>query len=311
MKKCLVWVFIVLVLSLVSETEVCAGETSVGYIDASSDDAYTLLRNGESVSPPPVYVFNGDMIVPQKGKSLKLIYVYEKCGEQTISKETVVKCDAKKEKPGWFRSLFEEVIVRSNFRRYDIDVEEVTGSKGETEKKKSCFPGELLRLTPWPVDGTTVLYGEPVIFRWEDIFEETLPCTESTLVITGPDGKEIPTKPMKTGEIFQVSGEAFREKTAYKWCVKVGGKKISEDYHFRILSKAESDDIRSKVMDISGKQASQSPAQALCLQILSDTTPKLDLYADSLRIITAYRPTQKKLPAVAGEVLRRISGHGN
>ncbi|OQY58992.1 MAG: hypothetical protein B6245_08955 [Desulfobacteraceae bacterium 4572_88] len=52
MKKYLVWVFIILTLSLVSGIGICAGQTCVGYIDASSDDAYTLERNGKPVTPP-------------------------------------------------------------------------------------------------------------------------------------------------------------------------------------------------------------------------------------------------------------------
>ncbi len=306
MRKCLVWIFIILMLSFVSETGVCAGQTCVGYIDASSDDAYTLERNGKSISPPPVYVNNDDVIIPKKDKRLKLIYAYKECSDEEITnKKTVVKCDAANKKSGWFKSLFEEVIVRTKVRRYDFGDDAVVGPKGKTEKEKPCFPGELFRVSPWPADGTTALYGEAVFFRWEDVYENIPHCTESTLVIIGPDGKEI-REDMKTGELLSVNAKAFREKTDYVWCVKIGGKKVSGGYRFRILDKAGSDTIRKQMADISGKHISQKPAQALYLQLLSDTTPELDLYADSLRIIKGYKSCQTD-QSVLYEVLQRIS----
>lgn len=308
MKKYLVWGF--LMLSPVLGTGICAGQVCVGYIDASSDDAYTLERNGKSVSPPPVYVINGDVIIPKKDKLLKLIYAYEACSDEEITnKRTVVKCEAANKKTGWFKSLFEEVRVRSKVRRYGFGDDTVMGSKGKTGKEKSCFPGELFRVSPWPADRTTVLYGEAVFFRWEDVYQNIPHCTESTLVIIGPDGKEI-AEPMKTGELLSVNAKVFREKRDYEWCVKVGGKKVSGDYRFRILDNAGSETIRKQMADISGKSDRPEPAQALYLQLLSDTTPELDLYADSLRIIKGYKPCQTEQPLVY-EVFRRISGHGN
>ncbi|OQY58993.1 MAG: hypothetical protein B6245_08960 [Desulfobacteraceae bacterium 4572_88] len=252
-------------------------------------------------------MFNGDVIIPKKGKSLKLIYAYE-CGTLYMIKREVVKCDAANEKSGWFKSLFEEVVVRSKVRRYDIDEAKVMGTKGKTGEENLCFPEERFRLSPWPADGTTVLYGEAIFFRWEDVYEKISPCAESTLIIIGPDGKEI-AKPMKTGELLSVSGKVFRENTVYEWCVKADGKKVSGDYRFHILDKAESDNIR-KLAGIPEKHANQTPAQALYLQLLSDTTPKLDLYADSLRIMKGYKkPCQTELPPIADEVFRRIFEH--
>lgn len=298
---------IVFVLCLVSETEIWSSETCVGYIKGNPDD-YTLQRDGKKVSPPPDFVINGDVIIPHKNKIIKLIFECIKCSEQTITQKTIVKCDAEKEtKRGFTRSLIREIIARTNVKRDELEDGAMMGLKGGTEKEKPCFPGELFRVTLCPANGTTVLYGESVFFRWEDIYEEISPCTESTLVIIGPDGKKTAT-PMKTGELLPISGKTFREKASYKWYVEVNGEKVSDDYRFSVLEKVQSDDIRSQLADISGDYDCPEPVQSLYLQLLSDIRSDLDLYADSLRIIKGYKNSQKG-QRVAYEVFRRILAH--
>jgi len=145
-------------------------------------------------------------------------------------------------------------------------------------------------VSPWPVDGSTLLYGESIYFRLGYIFlsGEVPPCSDSKLVITGNEkglGKSF-VRNMKVGELIRVSAD-FNTGTSYQWHIEQDGKVVSDVYHFTILGKKETDNIRSQVAEVGKQYDSECSGlkQALYLQIISDSTPGLDLYADSLRMI--------------------------
>ncbi len=96
-------------------------------------------------------------------------------------------------------------------------------------------------------------------------------------------------KDIKIGELLSVN-ENFGEGKSYKWHIETDGKMISDVFSFRILSKEQSENIRSQVREIGEKYKNESPelAQILYLHVISNATPGLDLYADSLRLLKKF-----------------------
>ncbi|QTA87977.1 hypothetical protein [Desulfonema magnum] len=284
-------------ISMVPAAQAGKSSQSVGYIkipaEMTSDECYTLWRDGKAVtkSPANIYVLNDDIIIPHKNKSVALIYRNTDCGEKMVNKRTIVKECKNQRSSGWLKSLFSEVVIRTKIERRNLAEENLMSTRAKDKAKDSSFfIGEFSTGDVWPVNGTTALYGKPILFRWKN--GNISSDTEAKLVIVGAEKKshKVIEADMKTGRFVRVSGKKLRPATSYKWYVKVNNKEVSDRYHFSILGKEQSDDIRSQLAEISKTYAGQSPKlnQALYLQLISDITPELDLYADSLRMVMEY-----------------------
>ncbi len=250
---------------------------------------YRLFKKGESEPVKKLFrdmpVQNGDEIQPVAGKTVMLIYVHTACGKQEIVRNTTVNCNPPapaSQKGIWIFSDFFE-----RFKDWLI-------SKPLTEKaaprfsedETSCFPPTEFNLSPWPPEGTTLLAGEPVLFRW---FEAGESCSKAALVIVSADGK---TKPfgIQVGELKSLN-ISLTPGRSYQWLIEDEEKEpLSDPYRFRVLSMQESDNIRNQLAEIKKQYAEYSPelCQALYLQLLSDADSDLDFYADSLRILEPY-----------------------
>jgi hypothetical protein len=112
------------------------------------------------------------------------------------------------------------------------------------------------------------------------------------------------------GELLCVR-EVFEAGASYKWYVETEGKKLSKIRQFRILDKTESDNIRSQMKEVAEKYKDQCPEikQALYLQVISNMTPDLDLYPDSLRLMKEYK-YNKKCGSEFGYISERIFEYG-
>jgi len=258
------------------------------------DTCYTLMRDGEPVSPlvQDMPVLNGDVIVPFEGKNVTLIYRHKDCPGKSITRRTVIKCDPEKlDTPGGFMNFLPDAMKKVITGSPKKSGTESWTRIGESEENRSCFPGDF-RFSPWPPEGTTVLHGEPVFFRWTDPHDAVLPCSEARLIIAHSDeDAETPVvRDMKVGELLRVSA-AFREGLLYNWHIEAENKKVSNVYHFSILGKKESDNIRSQMAVVGNKYADECPGlrQSLYLQIISEATPGLNLHADSFRLIREYK----------------------
>jgi hypothetical protein len=111
---------------------------------------------------------------------------------------------------------------------------------------------------------------------------------------------------MKVGGMIALESSRFQPAASYQWHVEAKGK-TSDTYHFRILSEKESQNIRSDLKAVGESDIHQ----ALWLQVRSDLTPGLDLYTDSLRIMTGlegYKPSRAEIP-VLKEINRRGFAH--
>lgn len=271
-------------------------------------NCYELKRKGKPVLniKPVMKVLNGDVIIPKNGKKVTLIYEHTACGEITVTKSTTVNCDPSKyDKPGWFLNLFSDVrnwlkLPKQASPRAEKAVAGLKGSSQETE----CFPAKALCISPYPVNGTTLLYGEPLVFRWDDgiFFDDLTPCISAKLVIAEDKSDKPVTKDIKVGELLRID-ERFGDDKSYKWHIETDGKRISDLYYFRILSKEQSENIRSQMREIGEKYKNVSPElmQILYLHVISNATPGLDLYADSLRLLKKY--SERTIPDKHKKVL--------
>jgi hypothetical protein len=248
-----------------------------------------LLKKGESEPVKKLFrdmpVENGDQIQPIAGKTVTLIYVHKGCGKQEISRNTIVNCNprpAVAQKEIWISSDFFE-----RFKDWLIPkpLTEKAAPKF-AEDETSCFPSSEFNLSPWPPDGTTLLAGEPLLFRW---FEAGESCSEAMLTIVSAEGKakqfQIRLGELKTVEMSLIPGRS------YQWFVEDEEKEpLSDRYRFRVLSMQESDNIRNQLAEIKKQYSEYAPelCQALYLQLLSDAETDLDFYADSLRILEPY-----------------------
>jgi hypothetical protein len=243
-----------------------------------------------------MHVFNGDVIVPLKGKSVTLIYRHTDCGEKQITQRTVVKCDPREfSTPGGFLNLLPDAMkdILNSKPRHE-GAEEESGSE---DYEPPCFPSDF-PFALWPPEKSTVLHGEPVLFRWANFPGRILPCSQVDLLIapsdfTGDSGDCV-AKEMKAGELIWVIAP-FREKTAYQWHVEKQGKKISKNYHFSILGKKESENIVAQMSAVAKQYEDPCPGlrQALYLQIITEAVPGLDLYADTFRLMQEYKDCQR------------------
>lgn len=250
---------------------------------------YRLFKKGESEPAEKLFrdmpVQNGDEIQTVAGKTVMLIYVHTACGKQEIVRNTTVNCNPPSpvsQKGVWIFSDFFE-----RFKNWLI-------TKPLTEKaapklyedETSCFPSTEFNLSPWPPDGTTLLAGEPVCFRW---FEAGESCSKAALVIVSADGKTkafaIQLGELKALDISLTPGRS------YQWFVEDEEKEpLSDLYRFRVLGMQESDNIRNQLAEIKKQYPEYSTelCQALYLQLISDADSDLDFYADSLRILEPY-----------------------
>jgi|GEM_PF-1816181 len=241
------------------------------------EKCYDLRRDGKTLNllVENMQVFNGDVIIPHEGKSVKLAYRHEGCGE-VISKETVVSYDPGKcDSAGFMDFLSRE---KARIERKPLIKENVV-SRGECP---------LPRIPVCPIEGSTALCGEPILFKWGNA-DDHLQYPKAKLVIreVGERTKEpVVSRPMTAGEFLPVDYK-FQAGASYEWHVEAVGKTISDVRHFSILEKQASDNIRSQLGQVGERYTRQCPGlnQALYLQLISDMSPGVDLYSDSVRLM--------------------------
>jgi len=264
------------------------------------DECYVLFRGEKSVRPlvHDMPVFNGDVVIPFEGKIVRLIYRHDDCGQTVITRKTVINCDPREfATAGGFMNLLPDAMKKTiEMSKQNTPRKAPSGPVSKEKRDKWCFPDDF-PFSPWPLEGGTVLHGEPILFRWAEISGKN-PCSEVKLCIfqMGENPSEGAFKAdMRIGELVRVK-VWLQEKTTYEWYVESEGQKISESYRFRILDKETSDNIRSQLAEVAGKYGEMCPGlrQALYLQIISESTPKLDLHADSFRLMWEYRRCQKE-----------------
>lgn len=172
-------------------------------------------------------------------------------------------------------------------------------TKGDGEDI-SCFPIQEFNLSPFPVNGTTLLAGEPLFFRW---FENGEPCSEAVLVISGDIKKH--EEKIRLGELKEIAASVFTPGKSYQWHIEQNGKAISETYRFRVLSQDESDSVRRQSDNVAEMYKNRSPLlfQAFYLQFISNETQ--DFYADSLRLLKKYMDETPK-PDI---LIQRLNEH--
>ncbi len=276
---------------------------------AEPEECYRLLRDGKPVKPlsHDMRVMNNDEIIPVKGKDVKLIYIHTGCGEQEVNKKTKVNCNpAEYKSAGGFLSVLKDNASR--FLDQKVKRKELLATKNITLRgiqDISCFPAQPFIVSPWPLEGSTVLSGEPIFFRWQGI--DVSSCTPARLVIktTGVMPKRNIVENIRIGALVEVKAPLKAGKS-YEWFVETqdGNKIVSDKYHFIVLSAEESDNIRNQLAEVKAEFSSNSPniAQALYLQLISDATPGLNLYADSLRFLEEHNDEH----AIPGEVVDRL-----
>jgi len=274
----------------------------------SPDTCYELLRNGKPVKPliQNMRICNGDVIIPHKGKSVTLIYRHSDCGENgktILTEKTVVNCNpATYRRPGWLAEQVSEFVK---------GVKEKTGSEPLNEIDASSRAGwDLDELQFFPVNGTTILYKSDICFKWKG--KECLSDSDAKLVIY-PEGKnadKLITKDIKTDNLVCLHDD-FQAGVSYQWHVEINGKKVSDIYNFRILEKEASENIRSQLAELENAYKNESPGlkQALYLQFISDATPGLDLYAESLRLMLESKEQCKGELPLLNELFERLFIH--
>ncbi|QTA85570.1 hypothetical protein [Desulfonema magnum] len=238
---------------------------------------FSLFREGKEIRAywdMPVHI--GDEIRPRKKGCVLLVYVRTGCKKLEISRNTTVR-------------LPEEITIAA---RHDRKEGTKLLSKGSDEACP-CFPPDLLCFSPLPENGSTILAGEAVLFRWYADPRHVAPCAKVRLVIMPPD-KTSPRieEDMQAGELKTVKGD-FKPGEIYQWFVeKPDYTRLSEKYGFSVLSQKDSDGIRGQLDHIRTLYADASPVlyQALYLQFISHAASgrELNLYPDSLRLFKDY-----------------------
>jgi len=268
----------------------------------SPEAYYKLIRNENVISPlkTEMYVQNGDIIIPKKGKPVKLIFKHTECETVKIYNKTIVNCNPKEcKEPGWFMDVFSDLVLSINktIKRMPYDTTYTTTMRS-TNKAESCYPSESFMLSPWPIDMTTILYGQPIYFRWDNDFtnSELLSCTKVDIVISPKKSSKKIKRVIKIGELLKIN-ENFIAGEKYKWHIELNGKRISNYHQFRILNKKSTKNIKYHLSKISKQKFGSFSKlyQALYLQMISDMTPKMDLYADSLRLIKTVNRKNKNI----------------
>jgi len=237
------------------------------------ENCYDIIRKGKAEKEKGSYdrsmpVFIGDKVQPKNNKKVRIVYVQAAdYGEKEITQPTIIGLPDKAEQE--LKSRLESVKV-------------FTTKSGDEDTP--CFPAPQFNLSPFPVNGTTLLAGEPVFFRW---FENGVPCSEAVLVIS--EDKEKPRQiEIRLGRLEEIAASVFSPGKSYQWHIEQNSKAISETYRFRVLSRDESDSIRRQLDNVAEMYKNRSPLlfQAFYLQFISNDTQ--DFYADSLRLIKKY-----------------------
>jgi len=276
----LFFVFTGMLICFVTGTTALPGASPSGHIGilkvppgVKPAKCYRLLRDEK---PQKVRhkmpVFIGDVIEPLSGCSVRLIYRNLDYDAEDISERTI--------------AAFPRAIVREK-RGLVRDVAVITTRGGDS--KALCFPSRPLNLSPWPVNGSDVLAGEPLVFRWFDS-DQASSC-EPVLLVIVPSGKDAPRieEKMEAGELKLVTAN-LTPGQSYHWFVEKktekGKKQLFKGRHFKVMETDASENIRRE-LDKVGKQYPKSPLlyQTLYLQYISDASPDLDLYADSMRLM--------------------------
>ena len=258
---------------------------------------YSLIREGGGDKLKQITkescVYNGDMIIPCEGSQVSLEYFYGECEDiNAFSQRILVKCDPRSSViPQIFR------IVWENFRD---DLKQVSEVPVDAVIRKS---GESLETRFWPLNGSTLLQGEPILFFWNS---GNIPSGSQAHLIIQQDGTaSVPMQSfdLTVGEWKKINAE-FQENTSYTWYIEKDDKEVAETtekHSFDILSKEKSDAIRTAMFKAGEEQitsdnnemALRPLKQAFYLQEYSDQSSSLDLYADSFRLLQQHERCQE------------------
>jgi hypothetical protein len=288
---------------------------------ASPDNSYKLIREGESIKSLRVdmEILNGDIIIPHKGKTVKLIYRQTGCGEIEIKEQTTVNCNpADHESAEGFLSFLADIQkgLMNQLALENRSMKHAATTRGVKRcppKDQSCLPKPAFNFSPWPINGTTALYGKPLFFCWiSDDLRRNDPCGPATLMIIGNDSEMTGSisQNIKLGEFATISGESFEPGKLYKWYIERSGIRISDIYFFRVLSYQASKNIMLQLDEVEKiyRDNNTETMQSLYLQIISDASDEIDLYADSLRILMEVSGQDNK---IFSEALDRVRNHSN
>lgn len=274
----LFFVFTGMLIGFAPGTPALSGASPLGHIGilkvppgVKPAECYRLLRDDKPQTVRhKMPVFIGDVIEPLSGCTVHLSYRKLGFKAEDIRKRTI--------------AALPPAIVREK-RELMRDVAVITPRGGDSEAL--CFPSRPLNLSPWPADGSDVLAGEPVVFRWFDS-DQAGDCEPVFLVIV-PSGKDAPRieEKMEAGELKLVAAN-LTPGQSYRWFVEKRNEKKKEQVfkgrHFKVTETDTSENIRRELARVR-KQYPESPLlwQALYLQYISDAS--LDLYADSMRLL--------------------------
>ena len=221
--------------------------------------------------------------MPYAGKNVKLIFANTSCGDVEIIEPTVVNCHIETSEIGIIEKV--GIFLSGKIKGRDLVPTPTLTLRGKRDT--SCYPVSDLQVAPWPVDGTTFLYDQPLLFRFSTAEE---PCTSATLVIQSTDiDSDSPIEiPFLLGELKSVSRKLSPGQN-YEWFVRQDQQIISNHFHFQVLNREKTYDINSKLAEVAGNYPQCPPllAQVVFLQLYSDENSELDLYGDSLRLLHA------------------------
>ena len=255
-------------------------------------DCYSIIRDEKTIIPKyqDEKVFNEDIIHPKNNISVTLFYRHTECPKTIVKEITTVNCDPRSvKKPGWFKDLLISLLKKKRITRHQLDSKLAVTARHLKSIEYQCLPPQPFILSPLPPNGASIIYGQDILFRRDNIFlDDANICSKATLVIKQHEGSsEKIEHDFEIGKIILLGGPAFKAGKTYDWTIKQNNKVISETNHFHILDQRSSANINAQLLDIEKTYANDCPGlkQALFLRLISQSTPNLDLSADSLRLM--------------------------
>jgi len=265
-----------------------------------TEESYELKRNGKIIKTQnqEIDLFNGDILIPKKDVTLTVKYRHTRCGEKQISDISKIMCDLTKFKePGFIQVIFSDLL--SEIKRKKLIPRAATIKRGQGQDDYSCFPeADFHLLSPWPPNGSSFMYGSPILFRWEDLENfEIAPCTPAILVIAslGENKTNKIRKNIKVGELVSVSA-VFEPGHSYQWHIEMDGLQVTSKIHFQVLKMKETNNIKTQLAKVTQHSTLECLhlEQALYLQLLSQALPKTNLNAESLGVMRKSKTCRDK-----------------
>jgi hypothetical protein len=303
-KMILILLFVILINflpSIIFAEEILNYPIGVVHIASESlpSSCYTIVRQDKTIMPDyqNQKIFNGDIVFPvSKECTFTVKYFHTECSTLTSDKQPIyAECDPSRlNTPGWFAIIMDKILKSIKPSQKDMP-EMVTHKSSNSNDPTYCYD-KVLRVSPWPKNGTSVLSGKPVFFRIDDYtLDSCLPCSKAMLAIS--NGSQYTTIPITIGKTLKVDSFNFIAGVSYHWFIKMNENRISPIYTFKILDNQSTININKQLDKIveNNNTACIALKQALYLQIISKATPGLSLYSDSMRIMLDHSHCQNEL----------------